>query len=131
MYPRLNGNLPSSDADTAWPHSSASGHQTLFSPAWSSASNDAFVKAAGGDLNQISYDRSSEIGLYPRDYPNYWSAPTPVISKNGGWDGSRYFGANLGRLIQVKTKYDPKCLLRKGPTLATEACKKGGWASVF
>lgn len=130
MFPRLNGNLPASDAATAWPHSSASGHQTLFSPAWSSATNDAFVKTAGGDLNKITTERSREIGL-AADYPNYWSALTPEITKNGGWDGARYFKGNLARLVQLKEKYDPKCLLRKGPTFATAACKKGGYASIF
>ncbi|KAI4722991.1 FAD-binding domain-containing protein [Aureobasidium sp. EXF-10727] len=42
MSPGQNGHAPLSDTDTAWPHS-ASAHQTLFSPAWTSATDDAFV----------------------------------------------------------------------------------------
>jgi hypothetical protein len=91
------------------------------------------VADAGGDLSRITYDRQRTVGLFPRDYPNYWSDKRAgaEIAKNGGWDGAKYFGGNLPRMVSVKEKYDPKCLLRKGPTLATEACVKGGWASVF
>lgn len=132
LYPGCNGNLPSFEAGTAWPHSTVGRHQTLFSPAWLSAANDALAIAAGSDLNKLTYARSAEAGgPIPRDYPNYWSALSPEVSKDGGWDGSRYYGANLQRLVSIKEKYDPRCYLRKGPTFATAACRAGGYASIF
>lgn len=44
LHPGFSGNLPATDEETAWPHSVA-GHQTLFSPGWSLAPNDAKVFA--------------------------------------------------------------------------------------
>ncbi|TKX26195.1 FAD-binding domain-containing protein 7 [Elsinoe australis] len=66
MYPGLNGNLPKSDADTAWPHARAE-HQTLFSPAWRNVVDDVIMKDANWELNGKKFDKQ----IY--DYPNYIS----------------------------------------------------------
>ena len=121
MNPGLNGHLPSSDAATAWPHAKA-GHQTLFSPAWSSVEDDALSAEANELLNAITYNRQAVLGEFIADYPNY-------ISPEAG--GRRVWGDNVQRLTQVKQKYDPHCLIRNGKVLASDGCIKGGWANVF
>lgn len=122
MPPGLNGHLPSSDADTAWPHSVA-GHQTLFSPAWNFTRDDTVASATNAELNDITYNHQS--GLTPSflaDYPNYMS---PNV------DARRIFGGNVERLIQVKQKYDPLCRLHQGRVFASAGCEIGGWDNLY
>lgn len=121
MSPGLNGHLPPSDAATAWPHAKA-GHQTLFSPAWSSAHDDTLSVQANELLNSITYRRQAALGEFIADYPNYVS---PEAS------GRRVWGDNVARLTQVKQKYDPHCLIRNGKVFASDGCIEGGWANVF
>lgn len=119
MYPGLNGNLPASDSDTAWPHS-VSGHQTLFSPAYKDAANDGITIETALELNRIT-DRTQVIknGKLLANYPNY------ALPEEGNW---RVFGSNLGRLMRIKQKYDPRCLIRRGMVIPSPSCILGGWA---
>jgi len=121
MSPGLNGNLPPSDASTAWPHS-VSGHQTLFSPAWNNATDDAVTFASNDKFNQLTWDHQATVGKVLADYPNYIS---PKVS------GERVWGDNVDRLIRVKAKYDPFCRIHQGRVFATAACKANRWANVF
>ena len=121
MYPGLNGNLPASDASTAWPHA-VSAHHTLFSPGWKHAGNDAFTVQANDILNAITYDHQATVGPFIADYPNY-------ISPNAS--GHRVWGGNVPRLIDTKQKYDPHCRIHNGRVFASKGCSEGGWANVF
>ncbi|OAA69566.1 FAD binding domain protein [Cordyceps fumosorosea ARSEF 2679] len=127
MFPGLNGHLPSSDSDTAWPHASV-GHQTLITPAYQHAENDALTLSTVRALNDITYAQQQHrsIGVvgggFLANYPNYM-AP--------GDGGCRVWGHNVDRLIQVKEKYDPECLIRNGRVFASPGCLGGGWANVF
>lgn len=121
MFPGLNGNLPRSDSDTAWPHSKV-GHQTLFTPAYMSATDDGLALSALQEFNQLIYDQQRKSGEFIANYPNYMST---------GDSGRRVWGDNVGRLIQLKAKYDPHCLFRNGRVFATDECRKGGWANIF
>jgi len=117
----LNGNLPASNADTAWPHAVA-GHQTLFSPAWQSAEDDAIMVTSNNLLNQITWKNQAQVGPVLGDYPNYISP---------GDSGERVWGDNVKRLVQVKQKYDPECTIHNGRVFASLGCVRGGWANVF
>lgn len=122
MFPTMNGNLPGSSESTAWPHE-VSAHQTLFSPAWNHSSHDAFTIEQNAQLNAITYEHQAT--LFPpfiADYPNY-------ISPNAS--GRRVWGQNVERLIQIKEKYDPYCLIHQGRVFATSACVEGGWANIY
>lgn len=121
MLPGLNGHLPKSDKATGWPHS-IGGHQTLFSPAWSDAADDGLMSETTESLNRISYDRQKEEGDHIPDYPNYISP---------GVTGKRVWGDNVGRLIEVKEKYDPECRIHVGRVFASPGCVKKGYANVF
>lgn len=122
MYPGLNGNLPKSDEDTAWPHANA-GHQTLFTPAYKEAKNDALTLAAVEALNQVTYGQQRKIhGGFLANYPNY-IAPSD--------SGHQVWGGNMRRLAQVKQKYDPDCLIRNGRVFASVGCQARGWANAF
>jgi len=121
MYPGLNGNLPSSDSATAWPHS-VSAHQTLFSPAWSSASDDALVNNNNNIFNQITYKFQQANGAAIADYPNYIS-PSDA--------GNKVWGSNVARLILIKTKYDPLCRINQGRVFASPSCLLKGAGNIF
>lgn len=122
MSPGLNGHLPSSDNDTAWPHSVA-GHQTLFSPAWNYTSDDGLTEKTNELLSNMTYKHQATLEpKFLADYPNYMS---PAAS------GHRIFGDNVQRLINVKEKYDPRCRLHQGMVFATSACIDGGWANLY
>lgn len=121
MFPGFNSHLPKSDDETAWPHSVV-GHQTLFTPAYMEASNDKLTLSALQAVNQITYDRQHQLGEFLGNYPNYIS---PGDSRRRVW------GDNVQRLIVVKQKYDPKCLIRNGRVFASEGCVSGGWGNVF
>ncbi|KAK3181494.1 hypothetical protein K4F52_007204 [Lecanicillium sp. MT-2017a] len=122
MFPGCNGHLPKSNFDTAWPHA-VSGHQTLFTPAYLQASNDGLTLSALAAANQITYDKQQELGEFLGDYPNYLC---PVDNS-----GRRVWGENMEKLIEVKQKYDPECLIRNGPVLASQGCLSGGWGNMF
>ncbi|ATY59728.1 FAD binding domain [Cordyceps militaris] len=123
MHPGLSGHLPASDADTAWPHAVV-GHQTLFTAAYKHAENDALTLAAVQALNEGTYAQQRKVGggRVLANYPNY-------IAPGDG--GCRVWGRNVKRLVQVKQKYDPGCLLRNGKVFASQGCVEGGWANVF
>lgn len=121
MFPGLNGYLPTSNSATAWPHAIA-GHQTLFSPSWSSVANDAFTDATNEQLTQLTYAQQKAAGEVIWDYPNY-------ISPNES--GSRVWGDNLQRLFKVKQKYDPECTINRGRVFASKGCRNRGLANVF
>ena len=104
----LNGNLPASNADTAWPHAVA-GHQTLFSPAYQSAEDDGIMVTYNNLLNQITWKNQVQVGPVLGDYPNYISP---------GDSGARVWGDNVKRLTQVKQKYDPECTIHNGRVFA-------------
>jgi FAD/FMN-containing dehydrogenase len=121
MFPGQNGHAPKSDSATAWPHAH-SAHQTLFSPAWTSASNDGFVVGVNEALNQITYEHQASLGPFIADYPNYIS---PKV------EGHRVWGANVERLIRVKAEYDPKCRIHQGRVFASDTCIAKGWANIY
>jgi len=121
MYPGLNGNLPASNSDTAWPHAIA-GHQTLFSPSWSKVQDDAATLVTNSILNDLTYAQQTANGPFIADYPNYISP---------GASGSRVWGSNVARLIAVKQKYDPQCRIHNGRTFASKGCLRCGWANIF
>lgn len=121
MYPTLNGNAPSSDIATAWPHHNT-GHQTLFSPAYNLASNDALTSSDNAVFDQLTHTQQSSVGPFLADYPNYISPTTA---------GSRVWAGNIPRLIQVKQKYDPQCRIHNGRVFASTGCIAGGWANVY
>ncbi|KAM3447561.1 hypothetical protein MY3296_008591 [Beauveria thailandica] len=121
MYPGLNGHLPKSDGDTAWPHAHV-GHQTLFTPAYKHSENDVLTVAAVQELNRITYAQQKKVGSFLANYPNY-IAP--------GDSGCRVWGRNVKRLAEIKQRYDPGCLIRNGRVFASRGCTMGGWANVF
>ncbi|KAK2591879.1 hypothetical protein QQS21_010431 [Conoideocrella luteorostrata] len=121
MFPTLNGHVPKSDADTAWPHSVV-GHQTLFTPAYLDKRNDELTLSTVRALNKISYDKQAELGEFVGDYPNYISP---------GERGRRVWGDNVKRLIRLKQKYDPQCLIRNGLVFSSKGCVEGGWGNIF
>jgi len=121
MYPGLNGHLPASDSDTAWPHSVA-GHQTLFSPSWNLASDDSIVNTENMAFNKITHDHQKTVGLTLGDYPNYISPDDT---------GRLVFGNNIERLINIKAKYDPLCRIHNGRVFASPACLLQGKANFF
>lgn len=121
MFPGLNGHLPRSGADTAWPHAT-SGHQTLLSPAWSDAAHDGLANAYAGRLNDLAYAVQAADHVVIADYPNYIS---PAAT------GRQVWCDNLARLFQVKEKYDPGCLLHQGRVFASPGCVRRGYANVF
>lgn len=123
MSPGLNGNLPHSNADTAWPHADA-GHQTLFSPGWSKASTDPLTLDDTAIFNQITHDHQAAVGggVTIADYPNYISPDST---------GKQVWGDNVARLIEVKEKYDPECRIHNGRVFASQACVEQGYANVF
>lgn len=95
-----------------------------------SAFRTTHCATAHTDLLGPGSTRQQQLGVKIYDYVNY-IAPrgTAGLSKNGGWDSSKYYGPNIARLQTLKQKYDPKCLLHKGPTFASTQCKAEGWAS--
>ncbi|KAI5200292.1 FAD-binding domain-containing protein [Aureobasidium subglaciale] len=121
MYPGQNGHGPASDEATAWPHAQTA-HQTLSSPVWESAENDAFVVQHNDALNKITYDHQASIGSFIADYPNYISPKA---------DGHRVWGDNVERLIRVKVKYDPERRIHQGRVSASDTCIERGWANVY
>lgn len=104
MFPGLNGHLPASNADTAWPHAVA-GHQTLFTPAYKNSTNDALTLNYLEKWNDINFREQEESGIFLANYPNYLS---PQDS------GHRVFGDNISRLERLKKRYDPSCLICNG-----------------
>lgn len=130
MSPGMNGNLPKSDAESAWPHSK-SGHQTLFSPAWLQAENDQIVLDTNTAYNDLTFARNDEVKTPLHDYINYISPPTETKDGRKGWKGTRYWGGNIPRLNQIKEKYDPKCFFHSGPTFGSKGCKAKKLDSVF
>ena len=121
MFPGLDGNLPTSDSATAWPHTVA-GHQTLFSPAWNNATDDSFVTGVNDVFNNITRSHQKAQGPVIADYPNYISPDDT---------GSEVWGSNVPRLIDIKAKYDPLCRIHNGRVFATAACIRGGWANIY
>lgn len=121
MYPGQNGHGPVSDSATAWPHAQTA-HQTLFSPAWKSASNDGFVVQQNDALNKITHDHQASFGTFVADYPNYISPKA---------DGYRVWGHNVKRLIKIKAKYDPECRIHQGRVFASDTCIAHGWANIY
>lgn len=121
MSPGLNGNLPASDADTAWPHSVV-GHQVLFAPAWKNATNDQLVYQFNDQFNNLTYAQQAMYGPPIADYPNYISPDD---------SGSRVFGANIDRLIAIKEKYDPFCTIHNGRVFASLGCLARGFGNFF
>ncbi|KAI9667868.1 MAG: hypothetical protein M1821_000687 [Bathelium mastoideum] len=121
MFPGQNGHAPASDSDTAWPHAT-SAHQSLFSPAWNRSVDDAFVEGYNDRFNRLTWQRQAQVGGFIADYPNYIS---PNVT------GHRVWGENVGRLIEVKGKYDPECRIHQGRVFASKGCVEGGWADVF
>lgn len=134
MLPGLNGHLPASDADTAWPHS-ATGHQTLFDPGWRRESSDGVVEAFNELLYSLARPNTTMIesrnhctvssmrGLVaPYDYPNYLKLHAK---------GDEVWGQNTARLASVKQKYDPECLLHRGRVFSSPGCMTRGFANVF
>ncbi|KAI5270805.1 FAD-binding domain-containing protein [Aureobasidium subglaciale] len=121
MYLGQNGHGPTSDEATAWPHAQPA-HQTLFSPSWESAENDAFVVRHNDALNQITYNHQASIKSFIADYPNYISPKA---------DGHRVWGDNIERLIEIKAKYDPECRIHQGRVFASETCIERGWADIY
>lgn len=57
------------------------------------------------------------------DYPNY-IAPHSVAEEVWG-------KKNFARLLQIKEKYDPLCLISRGRVPATEACVRKAVANTF
>lgn len=121
MSPGLNGNLPASNADTAWPHATA-GHQTLFSPAWSNATDDQLAVQYNDMLNNLTYAQQALYGPLLADYPNYIGPDD---------SGSRVWGENVGRLIEIKQKYDPLCTIHNGRVFASLGCVLRGFGNIF
>lgn len=136
MLPGLNGHLPESERDTAWPHSSI-GHQTLFDPGWRNASSDGVAIA----FNELLYDLADQ-GAKPKPsafhngsaevsecddgrvyhYPNYIK---PSASGTDVW------GSNAARLATLKQKYDPDCSIHNGRVFASQGCVFRGYANIF
>ncbi|KAH8746957.1 hypothetical protein F5883DRAFT_437689 [Diaporthe sp. PMI_573] len=112
IMPGTNGNAPASDSDTAWPHSTTA-HLTVTSGEWSNSSTTAFIK--GQDENfMMPYLRTFQEGLNQPsiyDYPNF-------IKVSEIWGQ-----ANYNRLVEIKQKYDPDCLLNRGRVFDTTSCK--------
>ncbi|KAI8807244.1 FAD binding domain protein [Cladochytrium replicatum] len=121
MSPGLSGNLPKSDTETSWPHS-VSAHQTLFSPAWLNSENDKLVVEDNDMFNKITWDHQDKLGKFIADYPNYIS---PGVS------GSRVWGSNVAKLVDLKGTYDPECRIHSGRVFASKACIAGGWANIY
>ncbi|KAK2023009.1 FAD-binding domain-containing protein [Colletotrichum zoysiae] len=121
MYPGLNGNLPAKSEDTAWPHTVA-GHQTLFSPGWALPKNDKQTLETNTKINNLIYDHQSKVGPFLADYPNYISPDS---------EGHRVWGDNVQRLIDIKEKYDPDCIIAQGRVFASAGCTKRGKANIF
>lgn len=136
MLPGLNGHLPTSDSDTAWPHSSI-GHQTLFDPGWQNASSDGVATA----FNELLYDlaesrvkptlsalRNGSSSMSGCDekrvyhYPNYIK-PSAI--------GDDVWGSNTARLASLKQKYDPECSIHNGRVFASQGCVARGYANIF
>lgn len=136
MLPGLNGHLPKSDSDTAWPHSSI-GHQTLFDPGWQNASSDGVVTA----FNELLYNladskrkptisalRNGSSGMSVCDdrrvyhYPNYIK---PFAMGDDVW------GTNTARLASIKQQYDPECSIHNGRVFASQGCVARGYANIF
>lgn len=105
LHPGMNGKLPASDSESAWPHSKA-GHLTLFGPAWMAAENDGIVFTAVADFNDHAFARQTDTKIPLTDYINYISPPTETKDGRKGWKGARYWGDNVARLNQIKEKYD-------------------------
>lgn len=124
LFPGLNGNLPASDSETAWPHAT-SAHITLTSAEWTNHTNQAFVYDQ--DENHLmAYLRDFQDGLGDApvyDYPNY-VAPYSLASEVWGED-------NFNRLLTIKEKYDPQCLFNRGRVFATSACVSKGLATTW
>lgn len=128
--PSKSGNLPASNADSAWPHAQA-GFQTLFSPAWLSADSDGIVSSATVALNDLTLAQQAQTGVYLADYINYISPPTEVKKGRKGWKGTRYWGRNVARLSQIKQKYDPTCRFHSGPTFGSKGCIAKNLDTIF
>ncbi|ROW04786.1 hypothetical protein VMCG_04891 [Cytospora schulzeri] len=114
MFPDWNKAGPASDSATAWPHST-SAHITLSSLMWSNQSNAAYVDER--DSVMMDYLRSYQESLNAPaiyDYPNYL-APYSKPEEVWGVD-------NFNRLVAIKEKYDPQCLMSRGVVISTKAC---------
>ncbi|RDW64827.1 6-hydroxy-D-nicotine oxidase [Coleophoma cylindrospora] len=118
MYPNWNGAGASNDSATAWPHST-SAHITLSSLMWSNQSNANYVDER--DEVMMDYLREYQAGVDSApiyDYPNYL-APYSKPSEVWGTD-------NFNRLVEIKEKYDPECLISRGVVIPTTACQSKG-----
>ena len=136
MLPGLNGHLPTSDSDTAWPHSSI-GHQTLFDPGWQNASSDGVATAFNELLYGLADFRVKPVSSALRNgsagmsgcgdkrvyhYPNYIK-PSAI--------GDDVWGGNTARLARLKQKYDPECSIHNGRVFASQGCVARGYANIF
>ncbi|EPQ26170.1 uncharacterized protein PFL1_06377 [Pseudozyma flocculosa PF-1] len=91
--------------DAAWPHSNDALPLNLYA-AWDNPADDAFWHSAMKESARVLADQARAEGQKVDDlwlYPNYLIADTPV---------EKIFGPNLGRLRQVKRKYDPNGVMR-------------------
>ncbi|GAM89247.1 hypothetical protein ANO11243_072840 [Dothideomycetidae sp. 11243] len=122
VHPGLNGHLPASDTETAWPHAVV-GHQALFSAAWREGKNDALVAKQSRAFNALARAvQAKQRRVVLSDNPGY-AVP--------GEKATTVYGGNMARLIAVKEKYDPECRLRKGRVFASAGCVEGKWANMF
>ncbi|GAB7356224.1 hypothetical protein MBLNU459_g7044t1 [Dothideomycetes sp. NU459] len=123
MHPGLNGHVPASGAATAWPHA-VSAHQTLFSPAWNRSAHDALTEAQNARFDELTHAHQARLRpeVVIADYPNYISP---------GASGRRVWGDNVQRLVSVKEKYDPQCLIHQGRVFASPGCVGRGWANIY
>ncbi|KAK7544045.1 uncharacterized protein J3D65DRAFT_3627 [Phyllosticta citribraziliensis] len=124
VFPHWNGAGPNTDSDTAWPHST-SAHITLTSGEWTNNSLTEYMYDR--DENQMmAYLRDFQNGLdEPEiyDYPNYIAQ----YSKTAEVWGEQ----NFKKLLDIKAKYDPECLLNRGRVISTDACVAKGLANTF
>ncbi|KAJ9156209.1 FAD-binding domain-containing protein [Pleurostoma richardsiae] len=122
ILPTWGGFGPEWDSQTAWPHST-SAHITLTSGEWSNDTNTAFMHAEDkkimGYLRDFQNSYIDTPAIY--DYPNY-IAPHSVTEEVWGAE-------NFKRLVGIKAKYDPQCLLNRGRVPDTQACVAKGLAN--
>lgn len=73
-------------------------------------------------LNEMVHEHQKSVGPVLADYPNYISPDA---------DGEQVWGNNVQRLIDIKEKYDPECLLAAGRVFASPGCINRGKANIF
>lgn len=112
MLPGLNGDLPASDTDTAWPHSSMC-HQTLFDPGWRKASSDGVATTFSEVLFRLAdlpldstHPRREMILLVSGGATKVGCTSTRIISSLLR-QAKKYGLSDTVRLAMLKQKYDP------------------------